>query len=128
MLAEVRAARPLLGRAASDLEQAQAAISELPDPGRLPTLAARVQRILAAPPARAAQRPIEEPSEGELAVLRYLATDLSQREIGARLYLSLNTVKTHTRELYRKLGAHSRSEAVTRAATHGLLDSSESPG
>ena len=128
VLAEVRAARSRLTRAASDLERARAAISELPDPGRLPALAARVQTMLAAAPARAEQRPIEQPSEGELAVLRYLATDLSQREIGERLYLSLNTVKTHTRELYRKLGVHSRSEAATRAATLGLLDSRESPG
>ena len=128
VLAEVRAARSRLKRAASDLQRAQAAISELPDPGRLPALAARVQRMLADPRASACQEPIEEPSQGELAVLRCLATDLSQREIGARLYVSLNTVKTHTRELYRKLGVHSRSEAVTRAATLGLLDSRESPG
>ena len=73
-------------------------------------------------PASPEQSPIEEPSEGELAVLRYLATDLSLREIGGQLYVSLNTIKTHTRELYRKLGVHSRSEAVTRAATLGLLD------
>ena len=128
VLAEVRAARSRLKRAASDLQRAQAAISELPDPGRLPAFAARVERMLADPPARARQEPIEEPSQGELAVLRYLATDLSQREIGVRLYVSLNTVKTHTRELYRKLGVHSRSEAVTRAVTLGLLDSRESPG
>ena len=128
VLAEVRAARSLLTRAAGDLERAQAMIAELPDPGRLPALAATVERLLAHAPARPQQRPIEEPSEGELAVLRYLATDLSQREIGARLYVSLNTVKTHTRELYRKLDVHSRSEAVTRAKTLGLLDSRKSPG
>ena len=128
VLAEVRAARGQLTRAASDLERARAAISELPDPGRLPALAARVEKMLADPPARPKQSPIEEPSPGELAVLRYLATDLSQREIGARLYVSLNTVKTHTREVYRKLGVHSRPEAVTHARSLGLLDSRESPG
>jgi ATP/maltotriose-dependent transcriptional regulator MalT len=128
VLAEVRAARSQLSRAAGDLEQARAAISELPDPGRLPALAADVEEMLDDPPARPKQSPIEEPSPGELAVLRYLATDLSQREIGARLYLSLNTVKTHTRELYRKLGVHSRPEAVARAKSLGLLDSRESPG
>jgi LuxR family transcriptional regulator, maltose regulon positive regulatory protein len=128
VLAEVRAARAQVGRAASDLERARAAISKLPDPGRLPTLAARVERMLDHPPARPKHGPIEEPSPGELAVLRYLATDLSQREIGARLYLSVNTVKTHTRELYRKLGVHSRSAAVTRAAMLGLLESRHSPG
>ena len=58
----------------------------------------------------------------ELAVLRCLATGLSRREIGARLYISLNTVKTHIRELYRKLGATSRADAVARAEALGLLD------
>ena len=43
-------------------------------------------------------------------------------QIGGQLYVSLNTIKTQTRELYRKLDVHSRSEAVTRAATLGLLD------
>ena len=61
-------------------------------------------------------------------MLRYLATGLSQREIGARLYISLNTVKSHTRELYRKLGATSRADAVARAEALGLLDLTESPG
>jgi len=122
VLAEVRAARSLPARAASDLERARAVIAELPDPGRLPALADRVQTMLDVEPASPQESPIEEPSEGELAVLRYLATDLSLREIGGQLYVSLNTIKTHTRELYRKLGVHSRSEAVTRAATLGLLD------
>jgi LuxR family transcriptional regulator, maltose regulon positive regulatory protein len=84
--------------------------------------------MLADPPARPKQSLIEETSAGKLAVLRYLATDLSQREIGARLYVSLNTVKTHTRELCCKLGVHSRPEAVTRATSLGLLDARESPG
>jgi LuxR family transcriptional regulator, maltose regulon positive regulatory protein len=122
VLAEVRAARSLPARAVSDLERARAVISELPDPGRLPALADRVQTMLDVAPTGSPQSPIEEPSEGELAVLRYLATDLSLREIGGQLYISLNTIKTHTRELYRKLGVHSRAEAVTRAATLGLLD------
>ncbi len=125
VLAEVRASRLRFTRASRDLERARTAISELPDPGRLPVLAANVESMLAAAPARDHPEPIEEPSEGELAVLRYLASNLSQREIGARLYRSLNTVKTHTRELYRKLGVHSRSEAVACAATLGLLDSRE---
>ncbi len=47
---------------------------------------------------------------------------ISLREIGGHLYVSLNAIKTHTRELYRKLGVHSRSEAIARAAALGLLD------
>lgn len=128
VLAAVQAARAKLARAASELERAQAMINELPDPGRLPALAATVERALIVTPAGPPHGLIEQPSDGELAVLRCLATDHSQREIGAQLYLSVNTVKTHTRELYRKLGVHSRSAAVTRAATLGLLDPRDSPG
>jgi LuxR family maltose regulon positive regulatory protein len=48
----------------------------------------------------------------EIEVLRRLTSPLSLSEIASELYLSLNTVKTHTTTLYRKLGARSRSEAV----------------
>lgn len=61
-------------------------------------------------------------------MLRCIATGLSRRDIGAQLYISLNTVKTHTRELYRKLDATSRADAVARAEALGLLDRTESPG
>lgn len=60
-------------------------------------------------------------TEGELRVLRYLATNLTAPEIGAELRLSSNTVKTHMREIYAKVGAHSRSQAVDRARKLGLL-------
>ena len=54
----------------------------------------------------------------------YLPTHLGAPEIAAELYLSANTVKTHLRHLYRKLGAHSRHEAVQRAQAIGLLTAS----
>jgi LuxR family maltose regulon positive regulatory protein len=63
----------------------------------------------------------EELSPKELEVLRLLATRLSRREIGARLYVSLNTVKTHQRAIYRKLRVEHRSAAVSRARELGLL-------
>jgi LuxR family transcriptional regulator, maltose regulon positive regulatory protein len=63
----------------------------------------------------------EELTSKELEVLGLLATPLSRREIGERLYVSLNTVKTHQRALYRKLGAEDRSAAVNRARELGLL-------
>jgi LuxR family transcriptional regulator, maltose regulon positive regulatory protein len=74
-------------------------------------------------PARAGepQKLREELSEGELRVLRYLPSNLSAPEIGKELYLSLNTVKTHLRHIYAKLGVHGRTEAVERARELGLL-------
>jgi LuxR family maltose regulon positive regulatory protein len=54
-------------------------------------------------------------------VLRYLPTKLSAPEIASELYLSVNTVKTHMRHLYDKLGAHRRHEAVEHARALGLL-------
>ncbi|WP_374022238.1 LuxR C-terminal-related transcriptional regulator [Mycobacterium sp. HNNTM2301] len=63
----------------------------------------------------------EELTAKELDVLRLLATRLSRREIGQRLYVSLNTVKTHQRAVYRKLGVEERSAAVKRARELGLL-------
>jgi LuxR family maltose regulon positive regulatory protein len=63
----------------------------------------------------------EELTSKEVEVLRLLATRLSRREIGQRLYVSLNTVKTHQRALYRKLGVENRIGAVARARKLGLL-------
>ena len=129
VLAHVRVARSRLERAAGDLERAQRAIEEFPDPGRLPAIAATVEQDLITARANAGNgHVVEQPSAAELAVLRCLATGLSRREIGAELYISLNTVKTHIRELYRKLGASSRADAVARAEALGLLEPSKSPG
>ena len=55
------------------------------------------------------------------AILRVLASDLTQREIGAEVYLSLNTIKSHTRSIFRKLGASSRGQAVARARELELI-------
>jgi LuxR family transcriptional regulator, maltose regulon positive regulatory protein len=65
---------------------------------------------------------LREPlSHAEGRVLRYLPTKLSTPEIADELYLSTNTVKTHMRHLYDKLGVHRRHEAVERARVLGLL-------
>jgi LuxR family maltose regulon positive regulatory protein len=58
----------------------------------------------------------------ELRILRFLPTHLSFREIGLRLHVSTNTVKTQAHAVYRKLEVSSRSEAVARAGEIGLLD------
>jgi LuxR family transcriptional regulator, maltose regulon positive regulatory protein len=54
-------------------------------------------------------------------VLRYLPTHLSAPEIVDELYVSTNTVKTHMRHLYAKLGTHRRAETIARARALGLL-------
>jgi LuxR family maltose regulon positive regulatory protein len=68
-----------------------------------------------------AEPPIEPLSESELRVLRYLPTNLRGSEIASELVVSRNTIRTHVRNVYLKLGVHSRADAVTRARDLGLL-------
>ena len=63
----------------------------------------------------------EELSEREFAVLRLLSTPMSQREIGDALYVSLNTVKSHVKNIFRELDASSRGEAVARGHERGIV-------
>ena len=63
-------------------------------------------------------------SQGETRVLRYLPTNLSAPEIARELSVSVHTVRTHVRHVCGKLGAHSRTEAVTQARALGLLAAS----
>ena len=65
---------------------------------------------------------LREPvSVSETRVLRYLPTNLRVPEIADQLTLSVNTVRTHIRHLYEKLGVHNRTEAVERSRALGLL-------
>jgi LuxR family maltose regulon positive regulatory protein len=57
----------------------------------------------------------------ETRVLRYLPTNLTTREIAEEMYVSVNTVKTHMRHLYEKLGVDRRGDAVARARSLGFL-------
>jgi len=66
---------------------------------------------------------VEPLSERELEVLQLLAEGLTNQEIGSRLFLTLNTVKVHTRNIYGKLGAHNRTQAVAQARALGILSS-----
>ncbi|HYN67168.1 MAG TPA: helix-turn-helix transcriptional regulator, partial [Ornithinibacter sp.] len=59
----------------------------------------------------------------ELRVLQYLPSRLTFPEIGAHLFVSQNTIKTHALAIYRKLGTTSRNDAVDRARTLGLVES-----
>ena len=80
-----------------------------------------------APAAAGPQRLLEPLRDSELRVLRYLPSDLTAPEIAAELHVSPNTVKTHMRTLYAKLGTHRRHEAVERARALGLLAPSARP-
>jgi LuxR family maltose regulon positive regulatory protein len=64
---------------------------------------------------------LEPITERELEVLKLLDSELSNREIAARLFVSADTVKTHTRHLYAKLGVRARHQAVRRARDLKLL-------
>jgi LuxR family maltose regulon positive regulatory protein len=123
-LAEIRqrqheavAARRLLTRVRDILEA-------LPDPG---TGVARLGhtetmlRLRASSDRAGPTTAFPEISERELAVLRLLPTRLSQREIASELFVSFNTVKTHMRSIFTKLGVNSRAEAVERGRELGLL-------
>ena len=121
-LADVRCRRGRLNEAATTLREAREALAELGDSGTVPLLAAEAERDLDRARRQASGGEIlEAPSEAELAVLRLLATDLSARQIAGELFLSANTVRSHARAIYRKLGVRSREDAVARANALGLL-------
>jgi LuxR family maltose regulon positive regulatory protein len=60
-------------------------------------------------------------SDRELTVARYLASRLTTREIAAEIFVSTNTVKTHVKRIYQKLGVSSRTEALAEARRLGVL-------
>ena len=75
-------------------------------------------------PSPIVDQPLIEPlSEREIEVLQLIAEGLTNQEIASRLFLSLNTVKAHTRTIYGKLGVSSRTQAVANARTLGILTS-----
>ncbi|MGH3190703.1 MAG: LuxR C-terminal-related transcriptional regulator, partial [Streptosporangiaceae bacterium] len=89
-----------------------------------PSLLAEIQDLLSGtqPSPRARPRPLLAAlSESEVRVLRYLPTNLTGPEIARELYVSPNTVRTHIKSLYAKLGTHHRAGAVERARALGLL-------
>lgn len=108
------------GRAAEVLDEAQAVLAACPHPGVLPDRLAAARRVAGiAVPATAGDRAAL--SERELTVLRLLGGTLTEREIGRELYLSFNTVHSHVKSVYRKLGVTSRLAAVQRARDERLL-------
>lgn len=88
-----------------------------------------VQKLLAAFPTERQEKKSQEPdfewieplSEREIEVLVLIAEGLTNQEISGRLYVSLNTVKAHTRNIYSKIGVNNRTHAVSKARTLGIL-------
>jgi LuxR family transcriptional regulator, maltose regulon positive regulatory protein len=119
-----------LEAARSSVAEASALLRDCPDPGLACELLAAAEGKTPGRGLRPAGQDVpvhtlpEQLTSKELELLRLLPTPLSRREIGARLFVSLNTVKTHQRGLYRKLGVTGRAEAVRCARDLGLL----SPG
>lgn len=113
-LGDVGGARVVLG-------EADEILSWLPDPGVLQAQATDLAKAL---------RPLPAHRDGgasllttaELRLLPLLPSHFSFEEIGERLHLSRNTIKTQAASVYRKLGVSSRSEAVEHAARLGLVD------
>ena len=64
---------------------------------------------------------VESLNERELSILRLMAAGLSNREIADELYLSVNTIKWYSSQIYGKLGVRRRTEAVDRAHELGIL-------
>jgi LuxR family transcriptional regulator, maltose regulon positive regulatory protein len=83
-------------------------------------LLARTERAFAR---RGSEHPLDQLTDAESRVLRYLPTHLTAADIANELCVSANTVKTHMRHLYAKLGVHDRKEAVERARALDLLPS-----
>ena len=112
-----------LGEAEALRARALRQLGACPDPGFLRTVAS-AQGATGSAPMPAAVDSIDELSERELAVLWLLSSRLSLREIGNELYVSLNTIKTHTRNIYAKLRVSGREQAVARAHELDLLQRS----
>lgn len=133
LLADCRRAAGDSRRAREALDEATATLDRIPDPGILPALAAALQGRLLAPVRRTTTFG-QELSEREVAVLELVAAGLSHSEIAAQLFISRNTVKTHVRAVYRKLGASTRAQAIHSAQDIGILrpgqpgDMARSPG
>jgi LuxR family maltose regulon positive regulatory protein len=105
------------GAAAEAVREARKVVDSCPDPRAL------AQRLAVLERTRRTRRRVgrEALSERELVVLRMLGGRLSERDIGRELYLSHNTIHSHTRSIYRKLGVSSRADAVRRATSLGIL-------
>lgn len=122
-LAGNRIAAGHTGEAGALLAEARRVLATCPDPGIVPESLARAERRLLAVlrrPLRSGSPPVDL-TDRELAVLRLLPSSLSRVELAENLCVSRNTLKTHLRNIYRKLDAADRAAAVARGRRLGLL-------
>lgn len=125
LLARVRIARGDLNGAASILAESERLIEQRGYNDKVSEIRAeqaRIQQFTTQGNSIQTSQPLIEPlSDRELEVLRLVAAGLSNREIGERLFLALDTIKGHNRRIYAKLGVQRRTEAIARASELGLI-------
>jgi len=119
LLQEVAVLRALgdYERASDSLAEARGVVESCPAPG---ILADRLAELTPTP-TRYAGTGNGDLTERELIVLRLLRGTLSEREIGQELFLTFNTIHSHTRAIYKKLGVSSRTQAIEEARSRGLI-------
>lgn len=87
-----------------------------------PEIATKLMQVISQGGLSAARaEPNEQLTERELQILRLMASGAANKEIAGSLFISENTVKTHISNLFQKLGARDRTEAVTKALARGLI-------
>jgi LuxR family transcriptional regulator, maltose regulon positive regulatory protein len=118
-LAQVRRAQGSSPEARALLDEARAIVTPFEDPG---ILADELERAMRSPALRQRDtRTDVSLTERELEVLRLLEKGFSKREVARALFVSYNTIHTHTKSIYRKLGALTRPEAIQNARERGVL-------
>jgi LuxR family transcriptional regulator, maltose regulon positive regulatory protein len=119
-LAPVRLARRDRDGARAVLAEARAIVEAFPDAGMFLELLERQERKLHQGKRREEQLNVQL-TERELDVLGLLGRELTTQQVGRSLYVAPNTVKTHIKSIYRKLGVSSRKKAVEQARARGLI-------
>ena len=118
---ELQTAKRKHGEGRTSIEYAGKLLAAFPQPAALPSSVIRNPAPLRSGDDRQRSAMIEPLSERELEVLKLLGTELSGPEIARKLSVSLNTVRTHTKNIYGKLGANNRRAAIRRAEELDLL-------
>lgn len=121
-LARLRCTRGSWAEARNILAEAEDLLADCRDPGIILDRLNEVKRSLAGD----SKVGSVDLTARELEVLGLLEKGLSKRQVGSELFVAFNTIHSHTRSIYRKLGASSRAEAIARAREQGLL--SNHPG